>query len=86
MVGALAEGVQCSLAFTPSKVIVIPGVQTAPVGRGASPSLPSSWNSTETGKDWSTVMLSGLWLWNITPLLLRAQAGVSASPPSVRKR
>jgi hypothetical protein len=39
--------------------------------------LPSSWNSTETGKGWSTVMLSGLWLWNMIPLLLRAQAGVS---------
>jgi hypothetical protein len=31
-------------------------------------------------------MLSALWLWNMIPLLPRAQAGVSGNPPSGRKR
>ena len=77
MVGAVVEGTQCSLAFTPSKVMLVPGVQTAPVGRGPAPSRPRIWNSTDIGNGWARLMLCGLWLANITPLLLRAQAGVS---------
>jgi hypothetical protein len=86
IVGALADGVQCSLTFAPSIVMVMPGVQTAPVGRGRVAVLAQQLELDRDGEGLLHRHALGLWLWNMIPLLLRAQAGVSARPPSVRKR
>ena len=57
----------------------VPGVQRLAVGRSSVPSPPRNWTSIDTGKLWARPMLSGDWLWNMTPLFRKPQAG----PPGV---